>query len=149
MELPHVVYEFPDVFPKELSGLLSTHVIEFSIDLTLGTLLISIPPYPMALAELKELKTQLEELQLKGFIHLSVPPWGASVLFVKKNDGSLRLCIDYRKLNHVTIKNKYPLPCVDYLFDQIRGSTCFSKIDLRSRYHQLRVQDFDISKTAF
>ena len=103
----------------------------------------------MAPAELKELQVQLQELVDKGFIRPSVSPWGAPVLFVRKRDGSLRLCIDYRKLNQVTVKNKYPLPRIDDLFDQLRGATVFSKIDLRSGYHQLRIRESDIPKTAF
>ncbi|KAL4030283.1 hypothetical protein IC575_008519 [Cucumis melo] len=103
----------------------------------------------MALAELKELKVQLQELLDKGFIRPSVSPWGTPVLFVKKKDGSMRLCIDYRELNKVTVKNRYPLPRIDDLFDQLQGATVFSKIDLRSGYHQLRIKDGDVPKTAF
>ncbi|KAL5741290.1 hypothetical protein ACOSP7_028022 [Xanthoceras sorbifolium] len=103
----------------------------------------------MAPAELNELKLQLQELLDKVFIRPSVSLWGAPVLFVKKKDGSVRLCIDYRQPNKLTIKNKYPLPRIDDLFDQLRGATVFSKIDLRSGYHQLRVKDSDIQKTAF
>ncbi|KAL4011315.1 hypothetical protein IC575_028369 [Cucumis melo] len=103
----------------------------------------------MAPAELKELKVQLQELLDKGFIRPSVSPWGAPVLFVKKKDGSMRLCIDYRELNKVTVKNRYPLLRIDDLFDQLQGVTVFSKIDLRSGYHQLRIRDSDIPKTAF
>ncbi|KAA0036198.1 pol protein [Cucumis melo var. makuwa] len=103
----------------------------------------------MAPAELKELKVQLQELLDKGFIRPSVSPWGAPVLFVKKKDGSMRLCIDYRELNKVTVKNRYPLPRIDDLFDQLQGATVFSKIDLRSGYHQLRIKDEDVPKTAF
>ena len=103
----------------------------------------------MAPAELKELKLQLKDLTDKGFIQPSISPWGAPVLFVKKKDGTLRMCIDYRQLNKVTIKNKYPLPRIDDLFDQLQGSSFFSKIDLRSGYHQLRVRDGDVPKTAF
>ncbi|WRX14095.1 Reverse transcriptase domain - like 10 [Theobroma cacao] len=103
----------------------------------------------MTPAELKELKDQLEDLLDQGFVHPSVSPWGALVLFVKKKDGSLRLCIDYRQLNKVTVKNKYPLPRIDDLFDQLQGAQCFSKIDLRSGYHQLRIRNEDIPKTAF
>ncbi|KAL0537612.1 hypothetical protein IC582_026595 [Cucumis melo] len=103
----------------------------------------------MAPAELKELKVQLQELLDKGFIQPSVSPWGAPVLFVKKKDGSMRLCIDYRELNKVTVKNRYPLPRIDDLFDQLQGATVFSKIDLRSGYHQLRIKDEDVPKTAF
>ena len=103
----------------------------------------------MAPAELKELKEQLKDLLDKGFIRPTISPWGAPVLFVKKKDGSLRMCIDYRKLNKVTIKNKYPVPRIDDLFDQLQGASHFSKIDLRSGYHQLRVRDSDIPKIAF
>ena len=103
----------------------------------------------MAPTELKELKAQLEELLSKGFIRPSTSPWGAPVLFVKKKYGSLRLCIDYTQLNQATIHNKYPLPCIDELFHQLHGSRVYSKIDLRSGYHQLRVQENDVSKTAF
>ena len=103
----------------------------------------------MAPIELKELNLQQQELQGKGFIRLSTSPWGTPVLFVKKKDGTLRLCVDYRKLNRATVKNKYPLPRIEDLFDQLNGACYFSKIDLRSGYHQLRVQDSDIPKTAF
>ncbi|KAL0556993.1 hypothetical protein IC582_005511 [Cucumis melo] len=103
----------------------------------------------MALTELKELKVQLQELLDKGFIRPSVSPWGAPVLFVKKKDGSMRLCIDYRELNKVPVKNRYPLPRIDDLFDQLQGATVFSKIDLRSGYHQLRIKDGDVPKTTF
>ena len=103
----------------------------------------------MAPVKLKELQTQLQELLDKGFIRPSHSPWGAPVLFVKKKDGTFRMCIDYRELNKVTIKNKYPLPRIDDLFDQLKGASVFSKIDLRSGYHQLRVKDEDIAKTAF
>ena len=103
----------------------------------------------MAPAELRELKAQLEELLSKGFIRPSASPWGAPVLFVKKKDGSFRLCIDYRQLNKVTIKNKYPLSHIDDLFDQLQGACVFSKIDLRSGYHQLKIQGTDVPKTAF
>ena len=109
--------------------------IEFSIDLLPSTAPISKAPYRMALTELKELKEQLVELLDKGFIRPSASPWGAPVLFVKKNDGSMRLCINYRELNRVTIKNKYPLPRIDDLFDQLQGAQVFSKIDLCSGYH--------------
>ena len=105
-----------------------------------GTWPIFIPPYRMALAELKELKEQLQDLLSKGFIRPSVSPWGVPVLFVKKKDGSMRMCIDYRQLNKVTIRNKYPIPRIDDLFDQLQGASVFSKIDLRSGYHQLKVR---------
>ncbi|GJV62074.1 putative nucleotidyltransferase, ribonuclease H, partial [Tanacetum coccineum] len=119
-----IVCDFKDVFPDDISGL---------------------PPQ----RQMKELSEQLQELQDKGFIRPSHSPWGAPILFVKKKDGSFHMCIDYRELNKLTIKNRYPLPRIDDLFDQHQGACYFSKIDLRSSYHQLRVQDDDISKTAF
>ena len=103
----------------------------------------------MAPTELKELKVQMEEMVNRGFVRQSTSPWGAPVLFVKKKDGSMRLCIDYRELNKVTIRNHYPLPRIGDLFDQLQGAKVFSKIDLSSGYHQLRVHDEDVSKTAF
>ncbi|KAL0550368.1 hypothetical protein IC582_014876 [Cucumis melo] len=144
-----VVREYPDVFPDELPGLPPPREVDFAIELEPGTAPISRAPYRMAPAELKELKVQLQELLDKGFIRPSVSPWGAPVLFVKKKDGSMRLCIDYRELNKVTVKNRYPLPRIEDLFDQLQGATVFSKIDLRSGYHQLRIRDGDIPKTAF
>ena len=147
-EIP-VVREFLDVFPDDIAGLPPEREVEFTIDLIPGTEPISIPPYRMAPTELKELKAQLEELLSKGFIRPSISPWGAPVLFVKKKDGSLRLCIDYRQLNRVTIRNQYPLPRIDELFDQLQGSRVHSKIDLRSGYHQLRVHEGDVPKIAF
>ena len=144
-----VVREFPDVFPNDIAGLPPEREVEFTIDLIPGTKPISSPPYRMAPAELRELKAQLEELLSKGFIRPSISPWGAPVLFVKKKDGSLRLCIDNRQLNRVTIRNQYPLPRIYELFDQLQGSRVYSKIDLRSGCHQLRVQESDVPKTAF
>ncbi|KAL4016708.1 hypothetical protein IC575_024365 [Cucumis melo] len=144
-----VVKDYPDVFPEELPGLPPHREVEFAIELESGTIPISRAPYRTAPAELKELKVQLQELLDKGFIRPSVSPWGALVLFVKKKDGSMRLCIDYRELNKVTVKNRYPLPRIDDLFDQLQGATVFSKIDLRSGYHQLRIKDGDVPKTAF
>ena len=137
------------MFPEDLPGLPPDREVEFSVDLVPGTTPISKTPYRMAPVELKALKEQLQELLDKGFIRPSVSPWGAPVLFVKKKDGSLRLCIDYRELNKVTVKNKYPLPQIDDLFDQLWGAQVFSKIDLRSGYHQLKIRAEDISKTAF
>ena len=144
-----VVREFPNVFPDDIAGLPPNREVEFTIDLIPGTKPISIPPYRMAPAELRELKAQLQELLSKGFIQPSIYPWGALVLFMKKKDGSLQLCIDYRQLNKVTIHNQYPLPRIDELLDQLQGSRVYSKIDLRSRYHQLRVKEHDVTKTAF
>ena len=120
MEDIPIVKEFPDVFPDDISGLPPDRAIEFVIELIPGTKPISIPPYRMAPAELKELKAQLEELLSKGFIRPSTSPWGAPVLFVKKKDGSLRLCKDYIQLNRSTIRNQYPLPRIDELFDQLQ-----------------------------
>ncbi|TYK01017.1 reverse transcriptase [Cucumis melo var. makuwa] len=144
-----VVKELLDVFPVDLSGLPPNKEIEFTIELLLGTVPISQAPYRTAPSELKELKIQLQELVDKGYIRPSVSPWGAPVLFVKKKDGTLRLCIDYKQLNKITIRNKYPLLRIDDLFDQLRGATLFSKIDLRSGYHQLKVKESDIAKTTF
>ncbi|KAL4028439.1 hypothetical protein IC575_011636 [Cucumis melo] len=144
-----VVRDYPDVFPEELPGLPPHREIEFAIELEPGTVPISRAPYRMAPAELKELKVQLQELLDKGFIRPSVSPLGTPVLFVKKKDGLMHLFIDYRELNKVTVKNRYPLPRIDDLFDQLQGATVFSKIDLRSGYHQLRIKDRDVPKTAF
>ncbi|KAL0554620.1 hypothetical protein IC582_008546 [Cucumis melo] len=144
-----VVREYPDVFLDKLPGLPPPRKIDFTIELEPDTAPISRAPYRMAPAELKELKVQLQELLDKGFIRPSVSPWGAPVLFVKKKDGSMRLCIDYRELNKVIVKNRYPLPRIDDLFDQLQGATVFSKIDLRSGYHQRRIRNSDIPKTAF
>ena len=123
--------------------------MEFTVDLAPGLALISKALYRMAPMELKELKIQLQELLDNGFIRPSVSPWGALVLFVKKNYGSMRLCIDYKELNKVIVRNKYPLPRIDDLFDQLQGACVFSKIDIWSGYHQLRVRSEDIPKTAF
>jgi hypothetical protein len=130
-----VVYEYPDVFPDELPGMPPDRDIEFIIDLVPGTGPIAKRPYRMAADELAELKKQLQELTDKGFIRPSASPWGSPVLFVKKKDGSMRMCVDYHSLNAVTIKNKYPLPRIDDLLDQLRKAKYFSKIDLRSGYH--------------
>ncbi|GJW74292.1 putative reverse transcriptase domain-containing protein [Tanacetum coccineum] len=144
-----VVRDFEDVFPDDLSGLPPQRQVEFRIDLVPGATPIAKSPYRLAPSEMQELSGQLQELQDKGFIRPSHSPWGAPVLFVKKKDGSLRMCIDYRELNKLTVKNRYPLPRIDDLFDQLQGSRFFSKIDLRSGYHQLRVHEDDIPKTAF
>jgi hypothetical protein len=143
-----VVCEYADVFPDELLGMPPDRDIEFAIELQPGTTPISKRPYRMPPAELAELKRQLQELLDNGFIRPSTSPWGPA-LFVKKKDESLRLCIDYRPLNAVTIKNKYPLPRIDVLFDQLVGAKVFSKIDLRSGYHQIKIRASDIPKTAF
>ena len=135
VELVPVVNEYHDVFPNELPGLPPMREIEFGIDLEVETKPISKQAYRMAAVEIDELKNQVDELERKGFIKKSISPWGVPVLFVKKKDGGLRLCIDYRELNQVTVKNRYPLPRIDDLFDQLRGAAVFSKIDLRSGYH--------------
>ncbi|KAJ0666882.1 putative nucleotidyltransferase, Ribonuclease H [Helianthus annuus] len=144
-----IIRDFPEVFPEDLPGLPPPRQVEFRIDLVPGANPIAKSPYRLAPSEMQELASQLQELSDKGFIRPSFSPWGAPVLFVKKKDGTLRMCIDYRELNKLTIKNRYPLPRIDDLFDQLQGATCFSKIDLRSGYHQLRVLEDDIPKTAF
>jgi len=136
-------------FPDDLPGLPPDRKIEFAIELKPETAPISRRPYRMSPNELAELKKQLQELLDKGYIHPSTSPWGCPALFVKKKDESLRLCVDYRPLNAVTIKNKYPLPRIDILFDQLVGAKVFSKIDLRSGYHQIKIRPEDIPKTAF
>ena len=149
LDLPRVVCEYEDVFLDELSGLPPQRVVDFGIELHAGTSPISMTPHKMKLVELQELKVQLQELLDKGFIRPSTSPWGALVLFVKKKDKTLRLCIDYRQLNRVTVKNRYPLPRIDDLFDQLRGARVYSKIDLYTGFHQVRVRETDIPKTAF
>jgi hypothetical protein len=144
-----LVYEYADVFLDELRGMPLDRDIEFAIELQPGMAPISKRPYWMPPAELAELKKQLQEFLDKGFIRPSTSPWGCPALFVKKKDESLMLCIDYRPLNAVTIKNKYPLPHIDVLFDQLVGAKVFSKIDLRSSYHQIKIRASDIPKTAF
>ena len=144
-----VVREFPDVFPEELPGIPLEREVDIAIEIVPGTVPMSRAPYRMAPTELKELKSQLQELLDKGFIRPSMSPWGAPVLFVKKKDGTLRMCIDYRQINKVTVKNKYPLPRIEDLFYQLKGAGVFSKIDLRSGYYQLRVKEGDVPKTAF
>ncbi|KAJ9544764.1 hypothetical protein OSB04_024471 [Centaurea solstitialis] len=144
-----VVRDYPEVFPEDLVSLPPDREIEFRIDLVPGATPIAKAPYRLAPSELKEMLAQLQELLDKGFIRPSTSPWGAPVLFLKKKEGTMRMCIDYRELNKVTIKNKYPLPRIDDLFDQLQGAKFFSKIDLRSGYHQLKVREEDIPKTAF
>jgi hypothetical protein len=144
-----VVREYPNVFPAEMPGMPPDRDIEFIIELLPRTPTISKRPYRMPINELVELKKQIVELQAKGFIGPSSSPWGAPMLFVEKKDGAQRMCVDYRSLNEVTIKNKYPLPRNEDLFDQMKGASMFSKIDLRSGYHQLKIQESDIPKTAF
>jgi hypothetical protein len=144
-----VVKEFPDVFPEDLPGLPPDRDVQFNIELKLGIAPISRRAYRMAPKELVELKTQLQELLEKRFIQPSSYPWGCLALFVKKNDQTLRLCVDHHPLNEVTIKNKYPLPRIALLFDQLAGAKVFSKIDLRSGYHQIKIKPEDVPKTAF
>jgi hypothetical protein len=137
-EVP-VANEFLDVFLEELPGMPLDRDIEFVIELKPGTTAIYKTPYRMVTPELAELKEHIKELLGKGFIHPSSSPWGAPVIFVPKKYGTQRLCVDYRALNEITIKNKYSLPRIDDLFDQLCGACVFSKIDLRSRYHQLKI----------
>ncbi|GJX78775.1 putative nucleotidyltransferase, ribonuclease H [Tanacetum coccineum] len=144
-----IVNEFLDVFPEELSGIPPERQVEFRIDLISGATPIAKAPHCLAPSKMKELMSQLQELLDKGFIRPSSSPWGASILFVKKKDGSMRICIDYRKLNKVIVKNVYLLPRIDDLFNQIQGARWFSKIDLHSGYHQLKVREEDIPRTAF
>jgi len=144
-----MVCEFLDVFPDDLPGLPPDQDVEFKIELLLGTAPISRRPYKMPPIELAELKTQLNELLKKGLIRPGSSPWGCPAIFAKKKDQSLRMCVDYRPLNAVTIKNKYPLPRIDILFDQLSKVKVFSKIDLRSGYHQIKIRPEDIPKTTF
>jgi len=142
-----VVEEYANVFPDEIPELPPSRDVDFSIDLIPEAGPVSMAPYRMAPAELAELKKQIEDF-LEKFIRPSASPWGAPVLLVKKKDGRSRLCVDYRQLNKLTIKNKYPLPRIDNLLDQLRGVVVFSKIDLRSGYHQILVKPEDVQKTT-
>jgi hypothetical protein len=143
------VSEFLDVFPKDLPGMPPERKVEFDIELIPGTTPISKRAYRVSGTELVKLKKHIDELSKKRHIRPSTSPWAALVLFVEKKDGTRRMCINYRALNEVIIKNKYPLPRIEDLFDQLRGASVFSKIDLRSGYHQLRIRPLDIPKTAF
>jgi hypothetical protein len=145
----HLVRKFSDVFPDDLPGMPPERAIKFKIELQPGTAAISKAPYKISREELAALKIQLKDLLDKGFIHPSSLPWGCPVLFVIKKDKGLRLCVDYRPLNAVAIMNKYPLPCIDILFDQLVEAQVFSKIDIRSGYHQIKIRDKDIPKTTF
>jgi hypothetical protein len=145
----HVVREFSNVFPDDLPGMPPERAIEFKIELQPGTAPIAKAPYKMSPVEMKELKIQLQGLLDEGYIHPSTSAWGCSALFVEKQDKELRLCADYRPLIAVTIKNKYPLPCIDIMFDQLARAQVFSKIDLRSGYHQIKIYAKDIPKTTF
>ncbi|GKB74464.1 hypothetical protein Tco_0935876 [Tanacetum coccineum] len=133
---------------KDLPRLPPARQVEFQIDLVPGAAPVARAPYRLAPAEMQELSTQLQELSDRGFIRSSSSPWGAPVLFVKKKDGSFWMCIDYHELNKLIVKNRYPLTRIDDLFDQLQGSRVYSKIDLRSGYHQLRVREEDIPKTT-
>jgi hypothetical protein len=141
-----VVCEYPDVFPEELPGMPPDQDIEFIIELIPGTTPIAQRAYCMNPQELEELKRQLADMLSKGLIRPSASPWGSPILFVDKRDSTIRLCVDYRKLNEVTIKNNYPLPKIEDLFDQLNGAKVFSKIDLRTGYHQLKVRQSDIPR---
>ncbi|GKA55933.1 putative reverse transcriptase domain-containing protein [Tanacetum coccineum] len=141
--------DFLKVFPEDLPELPPSRQVEFHIDLVPGAAPVAQAPYRLAHSEMKDLSDQLQELSYKGFIRPTSSPWGATVLFVKKKDGSFWMCIDYRELNKLTVKNRYSLPRIDDLFDQLQGSSVYSKIDLRSGYYQLRVYEEDIPKIAF
>nr|GEX81191.1 putative reverse transcriptase domain-containing protein [Tanacetum cinerariifolium] len=144
-----IVRDFPEVFPEDLSGMPPTLQVEFQIDLIRGAAPVARASYRLAPSVMKELSDQLQELSDKCFIRPSSSHWGAPVLFIKNKDGSFRMCIDYRELNKLTVKNRYPLSRIDDLFDQLQGSSVYSKIDLRSGYHQLRIREKDIPKIAF
>nr|GEV55603.1 putative reverse transcriptase domain-containing protein [Tanacetum cinerariifolium] len=144
-----VVREFLEVFPEDIPGLPPVRQVEFLINLIPGATPVARARYRFAPSEMQKLSNQLQELANRGFIRSSTSPWGAHVLFVKKKDRSFRMCIDYWELNKLTVKNCYPLPKIDDLFDQLQGSSVYSKINLRSGYHQLRLRDEDIPKTAF
>jgi hypothetical protein len=139
IEAIRIVLEFPDVFPEELPSIPPERKFEFAIELITGTAPISKRAYRVSGPELVELKKQIDELLEKGYIRPSTSLWAALVLFVEKKDGTKRMCIDYKALNEVIVKNKYPLPRIEDLFDSLRGASVFSKIDLRSGYHQLRI----------
>ncbi|GKE85416.1 putative reverse transcriptase domain-containing protein, partial [Tanacetum coccineum] len=148
-----VVKDFPEVFPEvfleDWLGIPPARQVEFQIDLVPSAAPVARAPYRLAPSEMKELAEQLQELSDKGFIRPNSSPWGALVLFVKKKDRLFRMCIDYHELNKLTVKNRYPLLRIDDLFEQLQGSSVYSKIDLRSGYHQLRVCKEDIPMTTF
>ena len=139
LDLSRVVCKYVDVFPDKPPGLPPHRDVDFGIKLHPGISPISMTTHRMAPVELQELRVQLQELSDKGFIRPSTSPWGASILVAKKRGKTLRLCIDYRQWKRVMIQNRYPLPRIDDLFDQLRGARVYSKIDLRTDYHQLRV----------
>jgi hypothetical protein len=149
LETIKVVSQFSDLFPKDLPGMPPEQKIEFAIELLPGTAPISKRAYMVSRPELVEQNKQIDELLEKGYIRPCTSPWATPVLFVEKKDGTRRMCIDYRALNEVPIKNKYPFPRIEDLFDQLRGVSVFSKIDLMSGYHQLRIRPSDIPKTTF
>jgi hypothetical protein len=148
-EAINVVSELPDVFPEELPGMPPERKVEFSIELIPSIALISKRAYRVSGPKLVELKKQIDELLEKGYIRPSTSPWATPVLFVENKDGTKRMCIDYRSLNKVTVRNKYPMLRIEDLFDQLRGVGVFSKIDLWSGYHQLKIWPSDIPKTTF
>lgn len=141
MVFPRVMQAYTDVFLDELPGLPLPQEVEFVIDILPGMSPIALPMYRMALAELSKMQIQLAKLERLGFICRSMLPWATLVMFAKNKDVTLRLCIDYRKLNAVTVKNKYSLLRIDDLFEQLRGARCSSKIDLRTGHHQLRIRE--------
>jgi hypothetical protein len=144
----HVIQEYPVIIPDELPGMPPERAIEFKIELQPGTAPVAKAPFKMLPIEMKELKVQLQGLLDKGYICPSTSCWSCSMLFVEKKDKDFCLCVDYRLLNAVTIKNKYPLSCIDIMFDQLAGAQVFSKIDLRSGYHQIKIRAEDIPKTS-
>jgi hypothetical protein len=144
-----VVREFLDVFPDDMPSVPPERAIEFNIELQPDTAPIVKAPYKMSPVGMKELKVQLQGLLDNGYIHPCTSPWGCSALFVKKNDKELCVCVDYQWLNVVTIKNKYLVPRIDILFDQLAGAQVFSKIDHRFGYHQIKIHVEDIPKTTF
>lgn len=144
-----VIREFAYVFPEDIPGLPPKRDIDFTIELVPGATPVSRAPYRMSMPELTESKIQLQESLDKNQIHPSMSPWGAPVLFVKKKDGTLRMCMDYHQLNKLTVKNKFPLPHIDELFDQVKGAMVISKIDLGLGYHQIKIKEEEIAKTAF
>jgi hypothetical protein len=147
--IKQVLKEFPDVMPEELLDELPLRrQVDHVIEVMLGVAPPAKAPYRMNYEELRELKVQLEELLAKGYIKPNKSPYGAPVLFVHKKDGTLRMCVDYRALNKVTVKNQYPLPQIDDLFDRLSGAKMFSRIDLRFGYYQIRIAQGDEENTA-
>jgi hypothetical protein len=149
LEYHPILREYKYGFPEEVPGLPPRRDIHFSIELVLGSVLVSTTPYRMSTLEMVEFKLHLKNMLEKFYIRPSVSPWGVPTLFVKNKDGTLRLCIEYRKINKMTIKNKYLFPRIDELLDQLRGPKIFSNIDLRFGYHQVRIKDEDIHKKSF